>query len=130
MQCQRAKIQRHTVSPLSPFPLPGARLDVIFVDIVCPLPPSRRFAYLLTYVDQFTHLSEVIPSTSITTNAVAQAFLSRWISLFGVPSAIVTDFGQQIESHRWNNLMSIIGFKRAWTTAYHPQTNGMVERFH
>ena len=46
------------------------------------------------------------------------------------PSTIVTGRGRQFESHLWKNLMSFIGSKWARTTAYHPQTNGMVERFH
>ena len=77
--------------------------------------------------DQFTRWPEAIPLTSITAEAVAQAFLSGWISRFGVPSTIITDRGRQFESHLWSNLMSIIGSKRGRTTAYHPQTNGMVE---
>ena len=95
-----------------------------------PLPPSRGFAYLLTCVDHFTRWPEVIPLTLITAEAVAQAFLSGWISRFGVPSTIVTDCGRQFESHLRTNLMSLLGSKRARTTTYHPQTNGMVERFH
>ena len=95
-----------------------------------PLPPSHGFTYLLTCVDRFTHWRGAIPLTSIIVEAVAQAFLSGWISRFGVPSTIVTDCGRQFESQLWNNLMSLLGSKRARTTAYHPQTNGMVERFH
>ena len=41
IQCQRAKIQRHTATPLSPFPTP--RFDIIHVDIVGPLLSSRGF---------------------------------------------------------------------------------------
>ena len=130
VRCQRAKIQRHTTAPLSSFPIPDAQFDVIHIDLVGPLPPSREFTYLLTCVDRFTRWPEAIPLTSITTEAVAQAFLSGWISRFGVPSTIVTDRGRQFESRLWTNLMSLLGSKRARTTAYHPQTNGMVERFH
>jgi transposase InsO family protein len=60
----------------------------------------------------------------------AQAFLTCWISCFGVPSTIVTDRGRQFKSRLWTNLMSLLGSKRSRTTAYHPQANGMVERFH
>ena len=130
IQCQRGKVQRHTTAPLNIFPTPDARFDVIHIDLVGPLPPSRGFAYLLTCVDRFTRWPEAIPLTDITAETVAQAFLSGWISQFGVPSTIITDRGRQFESQLWNNLMSLIGSKRARTTAYHPQTNGMVERFH
>ena len=130
VQCQRAKIQRHTVAPPSSFPTPGARFDVVHIDLVGPLPPSRGFTYLLTCVDLFTRWPEAIPITTITAEAVAQAFLSGWIAQFGVPSTIVTDRGRQFESHIWTALMTLLGSKRARTTAYHPQANGMVERFH
>ncbi|CAI7999200.1 Uncharacterized protein K02A2.6, partial [Geodia barretti] len=46
VQCQRAKIQRHSVAPLSSFPVPDARFDVVHIDLVGPLPPSRGFTYL------------------------------------------------------------------------------------
>ena len=130
VQCQRAKIQRHSTAPLSPFTTPNARFDVIHIDLVGPLPPSRGFTYLLTCVDRFTRWPEAIPLTCITAEAVAQAFLSGWISRFGVPSTIVTDRGRQFESRCWNTLMTLLGSKRARTTSYHPQTSGMVERFH
>ena len=130
VQCQRAKVQRHTKTPLTSFPTPDSRFDVIHIDLVGPLPPSRGFTYLLTYVDRFTRWPEAIPLTSITSDAVAQAFLSGWISRFGVPSTIVTDRGRQFESHLWSNLMTLLGSKRSRTTAYHPQANGTVERFH
>ena len=48
IQCQRAKIQRHTATHLSLFPTPDARFDVIHIDIVGPLLPSQGFTYLLT----------------------------------------------------------------------------------
>lgn len=47
--------------------------------------------------------------------------------VFGIPA---TDHGRQFESKLWNNLMSLLGSKQSRTTAYHPQSNGMVERFH
>eukprot|EP00731_Ephydatia_muelleri_P009752 Em0005g338a len=130
VQCQRAKIQRHTSTPLSSFPNPDVRFDVVHIDLVGPLPPSKGFTYLVTCVDRFSRWPEAIPLSQITADAVAQAFLHGWISCFGVPSTIITDRGRQFEARLWGTLMAFIGSRRARTTAYHPQTNGMVERFH
>ena len=131
IQCQKAKVQRHSATALSPFRTPDARFDFIHVDLVGPLPTSRGYTYLLTCVDGYTRWPEAIPLTSITAESVAQAFLHSWISRFGVPSTIiVTDRGRQFESNLWHHLMVLLGIRRARTTAYNPQSNGMVERFH
>ena len=130
IQCQRAKVQRHSSAPLASFPIPDAHFDVVHIDIVGPLPPSHGYTYLLTCVDRYTRWPEAIPLATITSEVVAQAFLSGWISRFGVPSTIVTNRGRQFESQLWTNLMALLGIKRSRTTSYHPQANGMVECFH
>jgi len=52
------------------------------------------------------------------------------VSRFGVPLYLVTDRGRQFESELFDKLSSIIGFHRLRTTAYHPQSNGIIERVH
>ena len=130
IQCQRAKVHKHSITPHSTFTIPDARFDIVHIDLVGPLPPSKGFTYLLTCIDRFTRWPEAIPLTSATTKVIAQGFLNGWIARFGVPSTIVTDRGRQFESHLWNSLMILLGTKRVRTTAYHPQSNGMIERFH
>ena len=40
---QHAKIQRHSHTPLSSFPVPDAHFNVIHIDLVGPLPTAKRF---------------------------------------------------------------------------------------
>ena len=61
LQCQCAKIQRHSTAAISTFPTPDARFDILHVDLVGPLPPSQGFTYLLTCVDRFTRWPEPFP---------------------------------------------------------------------
>lgn len=49
---------------------------------------------------------------------------------FGAPRNVVYDCGRQFTSKLWAKLVSLLGVKLHTTTAYHPQSNGMVERFH
>jgi len=127
LKCQKAKIHRHTTTPLA-FNTPDACFD--HIHIVGPLPTSKGCSYLHTCINRFTWWAEAIPISGSTAETVAQVFLTGWISCFGVPSAITTDRSQQFESSLWTQLMQLLGSHRIPTASYHPIANGLVERFH
>ena len=138
LSCQSAKVQRHTKAPLSDFDPVSSRFETVHIDIVGPLVPSKQhgktftspFRYLLTCIDRATRWVEATPLSEITSSSVASAFLDTWVSRFGVPLYIVTDRGSQFEAELFKDLAKFIGFHRLRTTSYHPQANGMIERFH
>lgn len=127
--CQRSKINRHTVSPLGKFSEAG-RFEHVHLDLVGPLQESQGYRYLLTMIDRATKWPEAVPLSEITADAVATGFLNTWIPRFGVPAKITTDQGRQFESCLFNKLAQRLGCEKIRTTAYHPQANGLVERWH
>lgn len=130
IQCQRAKIQRHTVSDLQEFQ-PSARFEHVCVDIVGPLPEtSRGYRYLVTMIDRCTRWPEAFPVMDITADTVAKVVYEGWIARFGICHRITSDQGRQFESALFTRLMQYLGVKKIRTTAYHPQSNGMIERWH
>lgn len=128
--CQSSKISRHTKAPLTTRPEPDTRFASIHVDLVGPLPPSQGMSYMFTIIDRFTRWPEAIPLPDAHSLTCAHALLQHWISRFGVPTDITSDRGRQFTSTLWSELGQLLGIKTNNTTAYHPQANGMVERFH
>lgn len=81
-------------------------------------------------IDRFTRWPEAIPISNITAETCARTFYDCWIARFGDPERITTDRGTQFESELFRNLTALTGSYKTITTAYHPQCNGLVERFH
>ncbi|XP_071743109.1 uncharacterized protein [Lepeophtheirus salmonis] len=81
------------------------------------------------YYRSFTRWPEVIliPDASKTK---VNNFFSGWISRYGVPETIVSDRGTQFTSSLWMGVCKTLGIASKNTTSYHPESNGLIERFH
>ncbi|MBW0588892.1 hypothetical protein O181_128607 [Austropuccinia psidii MF-1] len=58
----------------------------------------------------------------------ALLFWNNIISTCGVPKIIICDRDPKVTSEFWTNLYDMLGTKPAFSTAYHPQTDGLAER--
>jgi hypothetical protein len=85
---------------------------------------------LFTVIDRTSRWPEAIPLASVTAADCAAALLRGWVQRFGVPSTITSDRGPQFTSSLWSALCKLLSICHVPTTAYHPQANGLVERFH
>lgn len=130
LSCQRAKVQRHTHTNIETFPVCD-RFHHLHIDIVGPLTTSEHgYRYLLTMIDRTTRWPEAIPIQEITSEKVSKVVYEAWITRFGCPQTLTTDQGRQFESQLFRALTNLLGAEKTRTTAYHPQSNGIVERWH
>lgn len=129
-RCQLCKVTRHVHAPVGDFPDVSARFAHIHLDVVGPLPPSDGHRYLMTMIDRYTRWPEAVPINDISAETLAAAFTSTWLARFGCPLHITTDRGRQFESELFTQLARFCGYVHHKTTAYHPASNGMLERWH
>ena len=129
--CARGKIHKHVHTPVQAFVTPSRRFAHLHVDLVGPLPASKDgFTHLFTVIDRTTRWPEAMLLRGTTAAECAEALTSGWIARFGVPDVITSDRGVQFTSAIWDILCKTLRIRHVQTTAYHPQSNGLIERFH
>ncbi|KAJ8017967.1 hypothetical protein HOLleu_44301 [Holothuria leucospilota] len=100
------------------------------LDIMGPLPMSNRGnRYVLVIADYFTKWTEAYGIPDMEAVTVARILVEEFICRFGVPDEIHTDQGRQFESGLFQHLCRLLDIKKTRTTPFHPQSDGMVERF-
>ena len=82
----------------------------------------------MTLVDYATRYPEAVPLRQIDTATVAEALLSIY-SRLGFPQEMLTDRGAQFTSDVMKEVSRLLSIRHVTTTPYHPQCNGLVERF-
>ena len=129
--CQRAIPKgRVTKIPLGTTPIIDEPFHRVAIDIVGPIKPvsSRGHRYILTLVDYATRYPEAVPLRNIDTSSVAEALLSIY-SRVGFPKEMLTDRGSQFTSDVMREVSRLLSIRHVTTTPYHPQCNGLVEKF-
>jgi transposase InsO family protein len=86
--------------------------------------------HLLTVIDRTTRWPEAFPIADTTADTCIDVFTAGWIARFGTPDYIKTDKGTQFTSVTWSDFCQQIGAQHISTSALHPQSNGIVERWH
>ena len=118
-----------TKAPLGKYVV-GAPMERIAIDILGPLPLSESGnKYLLVAMDYFTKWPEVYPLPTQTAVAVAEVLVRNFFCRFGTPMEIHADQGRNFESNVFAEVCKIMGIKKTRTTPFHPQSDGMVERY-
>ena len=85
--------------------------------------------YVLVMVDCFSGWTEACSLPDKTAVSVAEAFFSNIVCQFGMPSVIHWDQGREFENKVMHELCLLGGSHKRKTTPYHPESDGLVERF-
>jgi RNase H-like domain found in reverse transcriptase/Integrase zinc binding domain/Chromo (CHRromatin Organisation MOdifier) domain/Integrase core domain/Reverse transcriptase (RNA-dependent DNA polymerase) len=127
--CQRVKGNWKVPGDLSPGPI-TAPFEHIHIDLMGPLPETvSGNKYIMSVVDRSTKRVDLLAIPNKEARTIAWELVSRIICWYGsCPSSIQTDQGTEFVNQVVRNVTNLLGINHVRGAAYHPQTNGMVER--
>ncbi|XP_063600010.1 uncharacterized protein LOC134776228 [Penaeus indicus] len=116
--------------PLQPIPVLREPFSKVVIDCVGPLPKTKRGnKFLLIIIDVATRYPEAFPLRRITTKNVVKALI-KFFTQVGLPAVVQSDQGSNFTSKLYENVMKSLGIQQCRSSVYHPQSQGVVERFH
>ncbi|MBW0583378.1 hypothetical protein O181_123093 [Austropuccinia psidii MF-1] len=110
---------------------PGRPWKIVHMDWVTGLTPGgdRSYNACLVIVDRFSKTSILLPchkdDTAMDTALLIWNIVVSWTGIF---TNIISDRDPKFTSALWTNLHQLFGTKLSFSTAYHPQTDGLAER--
>ncbi|MBW0475327.1 hypothetical protein O181_015042 [Austropuccinia psidii MF-1] len=115
---------------LQPIEEPKQPWEIIKMDWVTGLVPGgkKNFHAFLIIIDRFRKSVMCLPCNKEDT-AIKNAlfFWNNRISTCGIPKIIISDKDPKFTSEFWTNLCDMLVTKLAFSTTYHPQTDGLAE---
>jgi hypothetical protein len=113
-------------------PINGAiyPFEMLGVDILCGLPETgAKNKYILVFTDYLTRWAEAFPLKKMDAKSIAKLFIDEIVCRYSAPNTLLSDQGAQFMSTLLRNICDYLKTKKINTTAYHPQCNGLTERF-
>jgi hypothetical protein len=99
------------------------------MDFITYLPSSKAFDSIFVVVDQLTKIVHFMPYNKIVTREeTAKFFMDNIYKYHGLPDDIISNCGLRFTSKFWQSLFKILKFKIKLSFAYHPETDGQIER--
>ena len=100
------------------------------IEMTTELNRIPKLVNILVFQDQFIKHVMAYVTPHQTTKTVTKFLYQGYISIFGAPASLLRDCGANLMSNIIGEMCKLLNVKKLWTTPYHPQTNGLVERSH
>jgi len=112
-----------------PNAIPEKPWSHILADFITKLPLAQGYNAILVVCDHFSKIAHFIATTKKTSvEGLAKLFWDHIWKLHGLPESIISDRGVQFAVGMMKELNNLLGIQTKLSTAYHPQTDGQIER--
>ena len=99
------------------------------MDFITKLPLAQGYDVILVVCDRFSKIAHFIATTErMSAEGLVKLFQDHVWKLHRLPESIVSDRGMQFTVGMMKELNYLLGIQTKLSTAYHPQTNGQMER--
>ena len=127
-QCIKAKGIRY-LGKLHPHDIPQMKWENISMDFMTGLPTSKGYHSIFVVVDMLTKVAHLFPiKKDSTAKDVAQVFMHGIFLHHGLPRRIILDRDSKFTFNFWKAIFEATGTQLSFSTAYHPQKDGQMER--
>jgi transposase InsO family protein len=112
-------------------PIPSRPFERMSVDILGPITPISKqgHRYIIIFVDYFSRYVIAQSIKEADAKTTAKVFIDDVICKHGRPDTLLSDLGSNFMSQLMQEVLLMMGTGSLRTTAHHPRTNGLVERF-
>ncbi|CAM4943298.1 unnamed protein product [Rotaria socialis] len=130
-KCKQFKIDRTKPrGKLQPIEPPTGVLELMGLDFVGPVPQSSNGnKYILVCTDYLSRYAITQATSNCTAETAARFLVEKVILQYSVPKQLLTDRGTHFMSNVFEAIASRCGIHHITATTYHPQCNGLTERF-
>ena len=131
LECQQVKVEhRHPAGLMQPIPIREWKWEVISLDFIIGLPKSKcGDNSIMVVVDRLSKSAHFIPvQSTYKTVQIVDLFMREIFRLHGIPKRVISDRDVKFTSDFWKALFMGLGTQVNFSTAYHPQTDGKMER--
>lgn len=131
IKCKQNKHSSKTYEKFEITPTPQKPFSIIAMDTIGPFTKSNSGnRYALTIQCDFSKYIIVKPIPDKQAETLAKAFIENCILIYGSPSIIRTDQGTEYKNEVFNNINQMLQITHNFSTPYHPETIGSLERNH
>jgi transposase InsO family protein len=129
--CQRRKNTSPRIQgQLQSIEPPAHPFHTVGIDFLGPLPRSNNGnRHLLVAIDYLTRFAETRAVPQADSHSVARFHLEQIVLRHGSPARLISDRGKAFLSQMVKDVFHHCNTIHKTTTSYHPQCNGLVERF-
>ena len=104
-------------------------LELVCMDFMSLETSKGGYKHILVVTDHFTKYTCAFPTRSQHASVVAKILMEQFVIHYGIPERLHSDQGANFEGNVIRGLCKLLGMKKSRTTPYHPQGDGITERF-